>query len=362
MEERWPDWLMEHGGASIQYRVARELLGETSPSRLRHLQDAMVATPGAQAWLAHLKATPPMRANDIHGSGDGQFENAMAKLLRLGFHAGIPVFDALVEPYLDHLTQESIHTPCRASFSAIVLSGLLVAAGYRTDPLLRHAHGSLGELTSFAALGLSSLYEENRTPYRGIPSVWSDRPLIRPSLIAQCGFCFPLVYDLFALSSLYGEDHQTDRQIVTILDSLLSNAFHTTVADGYGILAAGSGRYHAMGWDPKLPGYFDPSEAIEHSPNRLVLYAELLSPLPAATCTPWYGAVVAHLDSLRSEDGHVCFPATYLPEATGYAVMGCHMGLGENRRHRRWRELESTFVLCRLHSLSSALPKARSIS
>ena len=351
MEEQWAQWLMENGGASIRYRVARELLRETSC--MQHLQDHLVNDPQAQLWLTHLKAMPPIRLNDIHGSGDGQFENAMAKLLRLGFHAGIPAFDALVAPYLDQLAQVSAHAACqRASFSAIVLSGLLVAAGYRTDALLHHVRGSLAELARYATQGRPELYEEERSTYRGIPPVWRDKPLIKPALIARYGYCFPLVYDLYALGSLYGEDRQMDTWIDAILGCVLSEAFHSTVADGYGILAADHGRYYAMGWDPKLPGYFDVDDAIEHCPNRMVLYAELLSPLPAATSTTWYNAVASHLASLCSQDGQVCFPSHYLPETSGYAVTGSHMGLGENRRRRQWRVLESTFVLYRMHSLS----------
>ena len=45
-------------------------------------------------------------------------------------------------------------------------------------------------------------------------------------------------------------------------------------------------------------------------------------------------------------------PAAHLREAEGYYVSGHHMGLGENRRRRAWREIESTFRMLTIHRLA----------
>lgn len=52
-----------------------------------------------------------------------------------------------------------------------------------------------------------------------------------------------------------------------------------------------------------------------------------------------------HLEGFETDQGTYIFPKRYLTDnkSTGYWVHGSRMGLGENRRHRQWREIESTF-------------------
>ncbi len=349
-ERQLIDWLLENASEVIKYRVAREFLDENVYFDFERMQIELLKNPDVQVWLKNLKPEIPFKWNLIHGSFDWQFENSMLKVIRLGLHAGIPEVDEIAKYYINYLETESVKTENkRELFNSIIVATMLLAVGYTDDIVRDFMKNSLDSLSKFTDNKNYHIYVENRDDYKGIPKNWKHSPIIKPQLLKEHGFCYPMVYDLIGLSSMYSlADGSTNEKVNSVIKYILCDDFHNKIKDGYGILAVGEGRYHSMGWDPKLPGYFDVSDYAKTSPHQLLFYADILSKYPIAVKSRWYSNVITHLEQFKTEIGTYCFPKEYLREKTGYAVQGFHLGLGENKRKKTWCEVESTFIMLKL--------------
>ncbi|NTV88889.1 MAG: hypothetical protein HGA22_00765 [Clostridiales bacterium] len=272
--------------------------------------------------------------------------------------------DDIAEKFVAYLTRESSKSSNKRDLlDAFIIASNLLSAGYMDSSIIDFMIGSLDGLSSFTDRKSYDIYSEDRSLFKGLPKVWKEAPLINPQLNIEYGYCYPLAYDLAGLSSMYKlRNNIINKKIDSVIDYLLCDEFHDKISDGYGIVCTTRGRYYSMGWDPKLPGYshsgdFDASGVKSHS--KLLFYAELASRYPLAVQSDWYRSVICHLEQFKVEKGTYCFPNEYLKEQSGYAIQGSHMGLGENRRNKAWREIESTFIMLKL---KSAINKKHTIS
>ena len=104
--------------------------------------------------------------------------------------------------------------------------------------------------------------------------------------------------------------------------------------------------YHGMGWDPKCPGWFDTAAfADTGSMPQLLFYLQYACRYPILRDTQWFRAVLKIFDTFQTAEGRYAFPAAWLREKQGYAVMGNHLAFGENRRKKNSREIASTFYM-----------------
>lgn len=344
------DWLLENADEVIKYRVQREFLDLSANFDYESIQGELLENPEVQLWLKNLKPEIPFKRNLIHGSFDWQFENSMLKIIRLGLHAGIPQIDEIARYYIKYLEIVSAKAENkRELFDSIIVAGLLLTAGYTVDIVKDFMKNSLDVLSKFTDSKNYDIYVESRESYKGLPKNWKETPIIKPQLLKEYGFCYPMVYDLIGLSSMYSlADSSTNEKVNSVIKYILCDDFHNKIEDGYGILVAGEGRYHGMGWDPKLPGYFDVEQYAKISPHKLIFFADILSKYPIAVKSSWYGNVITHLEQFNTGIGTYCFPKEYLREKSGYAVQGFHLGLGENKRKKAWCEVESTFIMLKL--------------
>jgi|LSQX01.3.fsa_nt_gb hypothetical protein len=341
------DWLLDNAGEVIKYRVSREFMPKKASLDNERIQTELLENPDVQMWLKNLKPELPFKWNLIHGSFDWQYENAMLKILQLGLHAGIPQVDEITKYYIKYLETESSKTKNkRELFDSIIVASMLLTAGYTDNIVLDFMKNSLDVLSKFTDSSDYDIYVENREDYKGLPKNWKDSPIIKPQLLKEYGFCYPMVYDLIGLSSMYRlGDCNINEKIDSVIKYIVSDDFHNKIKDGYGILVTGQGRYRSMGWDPKLPGYFNISDYARTSPHKLVFFANIISRYPIAVESRWYSDVIEHLEQFKTEIGTYCFPKEYLREKSGYAVQGFHLGLGENKRKKIWCEVESTFIM-----------------
>ena len=344
------DWLLDNAGEVIKYRVATEFLVKKTSLDNERIQAELLKNHDVQLWLKNLKPELPFKRNLIHGSFDWQFENAMLKILQLGLHAGIPQVDEITKYYIKYLEMESPKAKNkRELFDSIIVASMLLTAGYTDNIVLDFMKNSLDVLSKFTDSSNYDIYVENKEDYKGLPKNWKDSPIIKPQLLQEYGFCYPMVYDLIGLSSMYSlSDCDINKKVDSVIQYIVSDDFHNKIKDGYGILVAEHGRYHSMGWDPKLPGYFDVADYVKTSPYKLLFFADILSRYPIAVKSKWYNNVIAHLEQFKNENGTYCFPKEYLREKSSYAVQGFHLGLGENKRKKIWCEVESTFIMLKL--------------
>ncbi|MBE0600206.1 MAG: hypothetical protein IH607_00345, partial [Firmicutes bacterium] len=308
--------------------------------------------PLAALWLQHLSPHEPAQHRWMeHGSFDFCLENAALKLVQLGLHGGLPQVRDAVGYYLAKMEHAAQQMPVRQDFvSAILTANVLSLLQVESDAVSRFMLQSLEEMADFAVRGDLDIYlsAEERRSLTGIPACWTtQKSFIKPELIRECGYAFPLLYDIVGMHSLYRlGNREVDRQIDTVVRWIAADAFHLAIDDGYGILVTGKRSYLAMGWDPKCPGWCSVTDYIQNKPvPQLLLYALHASRYPAMRQTGWYGDFLKTLEGYRTVGGRYAFPAPWLLEAKGYAVLGRHLSFGENRRKKNWREIESTFYM-----------------
>lgn len=356
------DWLMDSADAPIRYRVARELLCDKKAAG--NIEAELFENRTVQLWLKALKPeTPPQYREMTHGSFDFLLENALPKIVRLGLHGGMPqVRDAMgyylnrmknvgsIDFYVGKTNTSGVSYRKGNLFPAILTANFLSSADIIDEPTLRFMLGSLDELHDFAREKIYDIYidETKRKALKKVPKNWKSTDyFIKPELVRKYGFSYPLIYDIVGMHRLYGlKNPETDKKINEVISYISTDTFHGKISDGYGILVEENGSYHGMGWDPKYPGWFDLPEYMETgNVPRLLFFAEQISNYPVAVKTKWFDALLLYIEKYRTETGTYLFPAEWLKESQGYAVMGHHMSFGENRRKKNWREIESTFYI-----------------
>lgn len=362
-------WLIENGGVTTRYRVFRELLKEEHDAK--KLENELLEDNGVRKWLKLLKPeTPPQHRSMAHGSFDFCLENAMPKVTQLGLHAGFePVRDAvgyyleLIQGFMKQADEEgSLYRGGLSGFFLILAVDFLMDAEFRDTYLLDFMRKSLDEMYRFVKLKNYDLYisDDERRKLPGVPRNWVNAKFLKPELF-DYGFCFPLVYDIIGMHTLYElKDPEIASKLDEVIGYISSDDFHSKIGDGYGIIIEtddhiGRAAYHGMGWDPKYPGWFDVRGTIENeiaAPSRftyaiprLLFYAQTYAKYPGARKTKWYKELLEYLGTYKTENDTYIFPAAWLKESPAYAVGGNHLSFGENRRKKNWCEIESTLFM-----------------
>jgi hypothetical protein len=341
-------WLLENADAPIRYRISREFQNIKSDEAGKDLLE----NPMVKLWLKNLKPdTPPQHLSMVHGSFDYNLENAMSKAVQLGLHGGLePLMDA-ADFYLDYLKYVAARSPRSFEFfESNMIANFFCLAGIKDETALDVMLKRLDEIYRFMSLKDYDIYTgpEERSRLKGIPKNWNDSIyFIKKDLTDEYGICYPLIHDIVGLHKLYSlRIPEVDMKINTIIENISTDDFHSKIADRYGILIAGDKHYFSMGWDPKYPGWFDVSKYMEtDNVPKLLFFAQYITKYPAALKTAWFGKLLGVLETYKTDNDTYLFPAEWLKESPGYAVLGSHLSFGENRRKKNWREIESTFYM-----------------
>ena len=354
------EWLLQTADPPIRYRVLRELYGDKPGAA--QIETDLMANPVVTYWLAQLQPELPMAARfPEHGSFDHLLENALLKCVQLGLHAGLPAVAEAIGYYRDKL-EAAPAGPARHKFEGrdgfydsfiyVITCDLLAVIAPDDPAVLRRLAESLEALHDFTSQGSYDIYAdaEERAAMKSVPTVWKDRKFLKTSLFETSGVAWPMIYDIVGMSRLYSlKDPGLSGQLDAVIDYISTDAFHETVADSYGIMQSSAKRYHSVGWDPKYPGWFDLAGYLEGGAKanmaRLLYFALYISKYPPARQTRWFAELLEYLEAYNIGDGRYRFPASWLRDKTGYAVLGNHLSFGENRRKRDWREIESTFYM-----------------
>lgn len=355
------DWLLGSKNPITRYRAMVDLAGSAGGDESRRLLQAVFDTLAVRYWLSCLDPGQGISFNTVHGSFDRCFENAMGNLVQFGLTAGMAALDERTRPYRDWLDQElrkkSDHA-FRTLERAIVASSL-AAAGYLDESVVKLLTNRLAAVRPIAAAVRTDIHALPGR-FRGIPKAFQGRPVIDPSIYPDGGFLLPWIHDIRGIGALTvgnaGEpvtDFATD--VDTVIRLIMTPGFQALPGD-YGIISSPGGRYHAMGWGVRLPGYVGPPDYFGAFANKqdeqcFVLRMALMARFPAATNHPWFRLALAHLERFRTAEGRYAMPGRYLREETGYWISGSHMGLGGNRRSSKWLEEESTFWILHVKNL-----------
>lgn len=89
------------------------------------------------------------------------------------------------------------------------------------------------------------------------------------------------------------------------------------------------------------------------SEERKVLFMELAARFASCRRQPWFATALGELEACSTGAGRYLFPARWIKEIPNryHIYNGAHMGLGEDRRRRLGREIESTFRMLNIKHL-----------
>ncbi|MBE0431908.1 hypothetical protein IBX73_00430 [candidate division WOR-3 bacterium] len=344
------DWLCDNSGPIVRYLVARDL-ARSAKYDLKRLQGVVLESSIVRYWLGCL--TGRTGFNDIYGCRDTCFENAMGKLTLFGLRKGVSDLDRCCVPYLAWLEQNtrSRRKDVLFDLSRAIVASFLAMAGYLSERCVRDSVlQRLAAIYYFVKSNDFTIYAE-KSGFRGIPVAFRRHPLVNPELYSNHGFPLPWIYDILAFRALrthLGDgaiDSRVERVISYVLDPRYQQFY-----EGYGIVRARNNRYYAMGWNVWLPRYRG-LHADSPEMGCLVQRLELLSRFHIARSSRWFKENLEMLEGHRNQSGRYAFPKNYIQERqNSYYVTGGHMGLGENRRQRLTREIESTYWMVRIHN------------
>jgi len=334
-------WLMENAGPILRYRTACELVDNLEADKIEALYREGMECSDTQRWLKALEA-----ATHIHSSADDAAENSIAKLRAYGLCADHPELEKLLDDVYRRLYTEKKD---RNVWDAAILFPFLVAVRYFADPeIMEYAVRRLTTVCDYARASLADfadnddaepLFLSHREKEQlGVPGTWRDKHVLQPSIEQQ----IPTCYDIYLFSHLEGYDEERELILQFVGTRRFQRLCERRELEG------------AYGWDPgkrhcwslaQMPylfGFFGFDQP-RFSPNKFLLYLELVSRFPGAGRMPWFRAGLDHLEQFRLDSGRYRFPSTYVPERKGgyYLYAGAHMRLGE--RGKLGLEIESTF-------------------
>lgn len=342
------DWLFQNGGPVTRYLIIIRQRG-SKKWQIADLRNKLVGSEEVKYWLRNL--TGGTGANDIHGSGDACFENAMGKLTQYGLRRGMGSFDQRCAPYLSWLeTSMNVNKGNVISvFHQTIVAAWLAVAGYLSEPPVRDfVMGRLNTIHDFVREKDYSIYVD-RSRFNRIPAAYRAYPLVDPDLYVDGNFALPWIHDVFAFRELqsYMKDDDIEGRIGRVISYILDRRYQH-FHEGYGVVQSDNNHYNVMGWDVRLP--FFGGVQTDASNNRcLVQRLELMSCFSVARSSGWFTENVKVLEDFRNRHGRYVLPRDYVYERkNSYFVTGAHMGFGENRRRRIVLEIESSLWMLKI--------------
>lgn len=340
-------WLFDCGGPIIRYLIVTELTPGIRDTA--GLTRDLLKNEHVEPWIERLTGLTGF--NDVHGSKDTCFENALGKLALFGVRKGMGELDRKCKPYLLWLQRNRTEGEKNVIgvFTRTLVASMLALAGYGSELIVRETMlERLDLIHDFVRKGDYSIHVDNKG-FSGIPRAFRHYPLVHPDLYPGGDFRLPWIYDIFAFKTLYVGTRDTSlKDKVDAVTSYIIHPAYQGLPDGYGIVCTGKNRYNVMGWNVWLPGY-NGLHTDRFKMGCLVQRLELMSHFPQVLSSSWFTSKLKHLEKYLTGNGTYRFPEHYMKEKKdSYFVTGGHTGLGENRRRKSAFEIESTYWVMKI--------------
>ncbi len=336
-------WLLDNGGPIIRYRTLVDIFEEQDVGTVSRALKEMTESPEVVKWLDLIESS--LAFNDVHSGRQNAFENVVAKLVQLGWRAGLQPFDSKTLPFRvwlsENVDKESV--TAHEVFKRTVIASVLARAGYQTVEAVQKQILSRLETIHRYSMNpdLSQIYVD-KSEYRGIPKGSASHDLIDPKLYPEQKFALPWIHDVYAFSSLgiVLENKLHREKAEQILEMVLTSEYQS-LPWSYGLAKYGK-RYYVLGWAVHLPGYSKPPEGRGFA--EMLLFLDTLAPFSCIRKSQWFQSSLKYLEEFRSEEGTYSFPRTWLPEKRrGYWIGGEYMAYDERKGRKNAVEVESTF-------------------
>ena len=248
--EKIADWLLEHAGAIIRYRVAMEYPEVQRKVNLGSLQKELIDDQTVNQWLNNLNSFESLlearlqgkglgasgNSSFLHGSTDMNFEVVVPKLAQLGLHAGIPFLDNKIVSWLNLLESkwkqknEYIDPHDNQFLSAVyyyydyllIIASSLSLAGYiQQDVVKQVLLFRLNSIYEIIKDGRFDIYEQPGK-YRIHPKEWSAH-ILKWEIYTDGNIKLPFIHDVFGFINLWKHGNQeTKDKIGTIINWILT--------------------------------------------------------------------------------------------------------------------------------------------
>lgn len=334
------EYLYEHGQAIIKNEAAHFLGNQT-----KELRQQMIKSPEVQYWidcLYHFIIKP-----QVHNAADTCFENAMHKLLSFGIRETDDQRIQEVNKYILCFMNSNIDNVsfCN-SINTTILASWLACMEYTESIVADILRERIDEVYSFTKHRDYNIHIDTKD-FPLVPKARAMNPLVKPDLYAGNVWRLPTIHDVFAyahLPEMMYRDESIQKKIDVILEFIMDERYQQLYR-GYGLMLVPPNKYYSMGWSMHLSRYSGDNLIGE---NEIVFQMELMPHFKKVRESTWFMNNLEYLKSYEM-NGAYEFPSEYLQEAKNkYYVIGCHKGLGEDRRKKAGKKLESTAWMLRI--------------
>jgi hypothetical protein len=359
-------WLLENGGAIIRYKTVTELVIDQTNYNLEKLREDLLKSKILQKWLLkseelqkklQLKSASSLSGiYTLHHSNSSFYENLMNRLIQLGLNSTFKAYDELSQRSLEILNtlMHKYNDVFKQFFISLILS-FLCRSGYEKEELVRQALDlRFDALNNFNQLENLDIYVDP-SEFPRLPKI-RRHDIVNPELYSDGKLRFPFIHDIWAFSGIIKSKLYQDKKdlIQNVIKRILSKEYQN-LKKGYGIVVSSPTKAYGMGWSVHLPFFHNPDKldlsdlSLKSIPSHLLQRMYLLSQFPSARQSIWFTTCLKNLDSYKTDKGTYLLPKNCLIErSSGYWVMGAYMGFGENRRVKKWAEIESTFWMVKI--------------
>lgn len=334
------NFLYENAQSIIKNEAAISLGLQTEDLRVK-----MVDHQDVQYWIGCLQQF--MKKPQVHNSADGCLENSMHKLFSFGVRETDDQRIFEVNQFILELmrTNEG-NQRFYDTINPTIAASWLACMGHEEQLIIDILRERVEVVYSFIRNYDYNIYV-NPEEYPKIPVDRARHPLVAPYLYEGNVWKLPTVHDVFSyiyLPSILREDGKIQQMIDAIVEYIMDERYQH-LHMGYGLMLVQPNKYYSMGWSVHLDRYF--KNRFLH-PYGVVWNMELMSHYRKARESEWFKNTLNHLRGFEKE-GIFEFPTEYLIEAKSkYYVGGGHMGLGEDRKKKQSRKIESTAWMLRI--------------
>jgi len=336
-------WLLDNGGPIIRFRTLVDIFEEQDVGIVSRALKDMTESSEVVKWLELIKHS--IELNNVHSDRPDSFENAIGKLVQLGWRAGLQPFDNKTLFFRVWLSENVDKEPIAMQevFKRSLIASVLARAGYSmVEAVQKQIVTRLNTIHMFAESPDFSQIYIDKSNYDDIPKGFESHELVNPQLYPSQQFALPWIHDIYAFGhlNLILENEQYSEKAEQVLEMVLTPEYQNLPLS-YGIAKYGN-QYYVLGQAAHLPGYSKAPEG--KSFGEMLNLLDALAPFTCIRKSQWFQSSMRNLEKLRTEEGIYSFPETYLPEENeGLWIRGEYMAFDEREHMNNAIAVESTF-------------------
>lgn len=357
-------WLMEHAGPVIQYRTVTELLDRNQQEEydIDSLYSELFANPYVQSWMLLKNEQSKGTPLGVHGYKKNHLENFIPVMVQLGIKSGNPFLDKWASPFLKFLSDTATGRNEYDDLKTFI-APFLAMAGYHDKYIIDVLKQQVNAIHNTIKKKGFDIYVDPAS-YPKMPHNFRFRPLVNPAITQDPDMGLPTIYGLFGFSVLqqYGFMGNEQQKLDNLIDYILSPRYQQFHARPIHLMK--NNKYYGMEYLILLQGYNQNPITILNSGDtrslKFLMAVYLMAHFPIAVNHKWFQNSIEYLFSYEIGDSIFQFPLEFLAQKNnGYWIYSSYMSLGENRRNKLWRELESTFWMLKIIKTSGTYSKLK---